>query len=80
MNYWDVPGFKAYFQRVNDILDELASMDIRTLANLNMIIPQNFKERISKVSKSKDTVTFTGRAQSQNYLDLSSCHGFLAIL
>jgi hypothetical protein len=59
INYRDVPGFKAYFQRVNDILDELASMDIRTLADLNMIIPQNFKERITKVSKLKDTVTLT---------------------
>jgi putative GTP pyrophosphokinase len=59
MNFWDVPGFKAWFQRRDEILDELASMDIRTLAELNMIMPRNFKERLSKVSRAKDFVTFT---------------------
>jgi hypothetical protein len=53
LNFWDVPGFKAYFNVVDDILDELASMDIRSLADLNRIMPQNFKEKLAKVSKPK---------------------------
>jgi len=59
MNFWDVPGFKAYFNVVDDVLDELASMDIRTLADLNRIMPQNFREKLTRVSKPKDFVTFT---------------------
>lgn len=59
LNFRAVPGFKAYFIAVDDVLDELASSGIRTLADFNAIIPQNFKEKFAKASKPKDIVTFT---------------------
>jgi hypothetical protein len=37
----------------------LASIEIRTIAELNAIIPEGFKEKYKEVSKPKDFVTFT---------------------
>jgi putative GTP pyrophosphokinase len=57
-NFRDIPGFREYFMGFS-VLDELDSMEIRTVAELNAIIPEGFKKKYKEVSKPKDFVTFT---------------------
>jgi putative GTP pyrophosphokinase len=59
----DIPGFIELFQDPRDqLLDELSSMGIKTLADLNEIVEPDinqFKSRYAHASKAKDYVSFS---------------------
>jgi putative GTP pyrophosphokinase len=57
-NFRDIPGFREYFIAVDDVLDEMASMEIKTIAQLNAIIPEGFKENIGKYQSQKISLPF----------------------
>jgi putative GTP pyrophosphokinase len=63
LNFSDIPGFREQFLgSTEDLLDELNSMGINTIAKLNEIIRPNvksFKEKYAEVSKPKDYVSFS---------------------
>lgn len=63
-NFGDIPNFKTRFGSVEDtyVVDQLHSMGINTLAELEKIIPTNFKERYSKIPPDKDGTYATGLA------------------
>jgi hypothetical protein len=60
--FGDIPDFKPQFGSVNDtyVIDQLHSMGINTLAELERIIPDNFKEKYSKIPSSKYGIYATG--------------------
>ena len=58
-NFSDIPGFRPYFVSVDNVLDELSSMGIKTIYDLNHILPKGFKRKYKSVSRSKDLVTFS---------------------
>jgi hypothetical protein len=63
LNFSDIPGFIELFQDPRDqLLDELVSMGIRTIADLNEIIRPDinqFKSKYAEASKAKDYVSFS---------------------
>ena len=65
-NFGDIPGFKTEFGSVKDnyVVDQLHSMGINTLAELEKIIPTNFKEKYCKIPPSKYGTFATGLAIS----------------
>jgi putative GTP pyrophosphokinase len=62
LHFSDIPGFIELFQDPRDqLLDELGSMGIETIADLNKIIRPDinqFKSKYAEVSKAKDFVSF----------------------
>lgn len=58
-DFQDVPGFTPYFGVTDQVLDEINSMGVTRISQLNQMIPHDFKKRYIKVSKPKDTVTHT---------------------
>lgn len=62
-HFSDIPGFIELFQDPRDqLLDELGSMGIKTIADLNEIIRpdiNHFKSKYAEVSKAKDYVSFS---------------------
>jgi putative GTP pyrophosphokinase len=58
-DFQDVPGFTPYFGVTDQVLDEINSMGITQISQLNQMIPHDFKKKYIKVSKPKDTVTHT---------------------
>jgi putative GTP pyrophosphokinase len=49
----DIPRFSPYFGWIEHELNELESLGIKTLSQLDMIIPTDFKQRYVKVLKDK---------------------------
>ena len=60
--FGDIPDFKPQygFLRERRVIDQLGAMGIKTLADLEKIIPYNFKERYLKLPKSKYGTYATG--------------------
>jgi ppGpp synthetase/RelA/SpoT-type nucleotidyltranferase len=63
-NFGDIPDFKTEYGSVKDtqVVDQLYSMGINTLAALEKIIPHNFKERYRKIRPDIDGTYVTGIA------------------
>ena len=63
-NFGDIPDFKTEYGSVKDthVVDQLHSMGISTLAELEKIIPPNFKERYRKIRPDRDGTYVTGLA------------------
>jgi putative GTP pyrophosphokinase len=63
LHFNNVPGFVEQFMApINDLLDELDSMGIKTISDLHEIIKPDinqFKNKYAEVSKPKDTVSFS---------------------
>ena len=63
LHFSDIPGFIELFQDPKDqLLDELDSMGIKTIADLNEIIRPDinqFKSKYAEASKAKDYVSFS---------------------
>jgi len=55
----DIPGFIPLFFVIEEDLDELNSMGIRTIGEFDKIIPKNFKRKCKSVSRPSDHVTFS---------------------
>ena len=59
-NFGDIPGFKPYYVSVDKVLDELNSLQIRTISQLNKIVHSNYKEVCKRVARPKeDHLTFS---------------------
>ena len=63
LHFSDIPGFREWFGAPTDeLLDELISMEIKTIADLNEIIKPDinqFKSKYAEASKAKDYVSFS---------------------
>ena len=63
LNFKDIPGFIELFRDPKEkLLDELSSMGIETIADLNEIIKpdiKQFKSKYAEASKAKDYVSFS---------------------
>jgi hypothetical protein len=63
IRFKDIPGFTPYFGWIEDELNELELLGIKTLSQLDLIIPPDFKQRYVKVLKEKvepnDPLTFS---------------------
>jgi putative GTP pyrophosphokinase len=58
--FGDVPGFRPYFAKVDRTMEELKSMRIRTISDIDNIMPKNLKEIYNKVaSPTHDYLTFS---------------------
>jgi ppGpp synthetase/RelA/SpoT-type nucleotidyltranferase len=58
-DFLDIPGITRYFEVSDILLDEIRAMGISKISQLHNIIPKDFKQRITKVSKRTDFVTYT---------------------
>jgi hypothetical protein len=78
LHFSDIPGFIELFQDPRDqLLDELSSMGIKTIADLNAIIRPDinqFKSKYAEVSKAKDYVSFS--ALIRDILIISDPEGY----
>lgn len=52
--FGDIQGFRPHFISVDKVLDELNSLKIRTISELNEIIPSNYKEVCKKVARPEE--------------------------
>lgn len=63
LHFNDIPGFREWFGApTEELLDELISMGIKTIAGLHEIIKpdiKQFKSKYAEVSKAKDYVSFS---------------------
>ena len=60
-NKSDYPGFEPSFGKKgsNDVLREIRSMGVKTIADFKKIMPPNLKQAYRKVSKPDDRLTFS---------------------
>jgi putative GTP pyrophosphokinase len=54
LNFRDLPSFRPYFVSVNRVLDELKSLQILTISELNEIIPSKYKEACKSVARPEE--------------------------
>jgi len=63
LHFNDIPGFREQFVApISDLLNELSSMGLKTIADLNQIIKpdiKQFKDKYAQASKPKDYVSFS---------------------
>jgi putative GTP pyrophosphokinase len=60
INFREVPGFRPYFVSIDKVLDELNSLQIRTISELNKMIPNKYKEACKRVARTEeDRLTFS---------------------
>lgn len=57
--FGNLRGFKAYFRAIEYILDELKSMGINSIAQLDRIIPDGFEATYKEASEDKEPVTLS---------------------
>jgi hypothetical protein len=60
-NKSDYPGFEPSFGKKgsNDVLREIRSMGVKTIADFKKIMPPNLKQAYRKVSKPDDRLTYS---------------------
>jgi hypothetical protein len=59
-HFGDIPGFRPYFISVDKVLEELNSLQIRTILELNKMILINYKEACRRVARpEEDRLTFS---------------------